>query len=721
MMFTDDTARFLLQLVAVHIAAGTVLAGAVWLAMRALPGLNASTRHAVWLMSLTAVMLMPLLAFTPEFLEPSVDERAVRVSETAAMPASGYEAPSGSTDTRPTETASVATDDAGWTRAAGGAMALIWLGGIVLMSLRLRHSLVLAGRLRADSEPAAPEVRSWFDDARRALGIRQPVDLRIASAATGPLTVGLTHPWVALPRRIPAELPPAALEHALWHELAHVKRRDPWVNLLERIAEILYFYNPAVHLISRELELARESACDDWAIQHSGGARAYADSLLDVFEGLRFPFRPLYAAGCVRGKSQLAQRISHLLDKRSDHSPRRRGPVLAMAGVLLGAGLAGSAWALPRPVDLGLAPSTASASGLSDMLSSATDLSDVDWAEYEDPVDPDMGLLGAAWSGDRARVERLLAEGADPNQVFGRRSSPRTALNAALHSQHFDIARRLVEAGARVDRVVRGDAPPLTAAARAGSVEMVRLLLDRGAPTDQPVEGDGTALISASARGDIKMVELLLARGADPDLYVDGDESPVFKAAAYGHLDVLRRLVAAGADVDREYEGDGTALMIALKNGYRDVAEFLMDQGADLSAFVEGDGTPLIQAVRHGDLEVVRFLLDRGAHVDQAAPGDGSALINAAADGDVAMMRLLLDRGADPNHAVRGDDTPLINAVRSGEIEAVRLLLDNDADPNQKGDPRNRRPGRRTPLGQAERHGHDAIRDLLLNRGAVDD
>ena len=88
-------------------------------------------------------------------------------------------------------------------------------------------------------------------------------------------------------------------------------------------------------------------------------------------------------------------------------------------------------------------------------------------------------------------------------------------------------------------------------AARVGHLEVVRLLLDSGAEVDRVVRGDENALIQASGGGHIDIVELLIAAGADVNARVDAGReyrTPLGQAKRHGHDDVVRLLEAHGAN-----------------------------------------------------------------------------------------------------------------------------------------------------------------------------
>ena len=67
---------------------------------------------------------------------------------------------------------------------------------------------------------------------------------------------------ILLPTSWLTELPPDMLESIIAHELAHIRRGDLWVNLLQRVIEVLLFYHPAVWWLSQRIRVERELCCD---------------------------------------------------------------------------------------------------------------------------------------------------------------------------------------------------------------------------------------------------------------------------------------------------------------------------------------------------------------------------------------------------------------------------------------------------------------------------
>src|SRR5207244_801537 len=105
-----------------------------------------------------------------------------------------------------------------------------------------------------------------FQALRQLAGIRQPVRL-VASPAVGvPAVWGLVRPRLLLPPDLFRELSANQLTWVLLHELAHIRRADLLVALVQRIAQIVYFFHPAVWLANWLIDRQREYACDDAAL-----------------------------------------------------------------------------------------------------------------------------------------------------------------------------------------------------------------------------------------------------------------------------------------------------------------------------------------------------------------------------------------------------------------------------------------------------------------------
>jgi len=167
------------------------------------------------------------------------------------------------------------------------------------------------------------------------------VTLKLSSTAATPAVCGLFHPVILLPMALAARLSAAQLEAVLLHELAHVRRGDPWVNYAQALLQIFYFYNPLLWLANAAIRRAREEAVDELVlVALADEAPLYPETLLQVAKFSMQTPRPGFGwVGILEKKSTVGGRIRLMLHRPWPKSARldiRGGlAVLALAAVLL--------------------------------------------------------------------------------------------------------------------------------------------------------------------------------------------------------------------------------------------------------------------------------------------------------------------------------------------------------------------------------------------------
>ena len=207
------------------------------------------------------------------------------------------------------------------------AIVLLWLAGVAFLSVRLILEWLRARRLVGQStSPARAELQALARRLARALGVRHVVRLLESVVVDVPSVIGLVRPAILLPASTLAGLTPAQLEMILAHELAHIRRHDFLVNLLQSAVETLLFYHPAVWWISRQVRIERENCCDDIAVALCGDPVHYARTLARL-EELR-PHRLPLAVSAAGGS--LFHRVRRLVDR----SARPSGPAVRGASAL---------------------------------------------------------------------------------------------------------------------------------------------------------------------------------------------------------------------------------------------------------------------------------------------------------------------------------------------------------------------------------------------------
>ncbi len=164
-------------------------------------------------------------------------------------------------------------------------LACAWFLGVSLMSLRFMTASFFVFRLRwSGVSLTEPKINELAATLARQIGVWQPWSIRVSSIAQGPLVVGCFRPLILLPATALTHLSASELQAILLHELAHIRRFDLWINLLQALTETLLFFHPAVWWLSRKINEERENCCDDLAAAAIGHREVYAKSLLALAE-----------------------------------------------------------------------------------------------------------------------------------------------------------------------------------------------------------------------------------------------------------------------------------------------------------------------------------------------------------------------------------------------------------------------------------------------------
>jgi Ankyrin repeats (3 copies)/Ankyrin repeats (many copies) len=161
---------------------------------------------------------------------------------------------------------------------------------------------------------------------------------------------------------------------------------------------------------------------------------------------------------------------------------------------------------------------------------------------------PTQGLVVAAQKGDLAKVERLLASGADINS---RGQYRQTALQKAILYEHFQLATLLIDRGANVNATDQYGDTPLATAVMSGNLAVVRRLIKTGANVNCADKEGVTPLMWAANRGSAPIVKLLLEHGGDPNAKnrVKDNEggTPLTYVQSHKHQEIIDLLIAHGA------------------------------------------------------------------------------------------------------------------------------------------------------------------------------
>jgi TonB family protein len=196
-----------------------------------------------------------------------------------------------------------------------------WTSGVAVLALHLSFGWFRLRRIRAQAILLA--VERWpaaVHETARRFGVTR-LRLLVSSVVDGPAVIGFVRPAIVVPASALAGLSPSHLEAILIHELAHLRRGDYLVNVVQCGVEILLFYHPAVWWVSNQIRREREHCCDDVAASLSADRLTYARALTSL-EELRLRSTKL-AVGA--GGGELLHRIRRVLAPNTVERPRVSG------------------------------------------------------------------------------------------------------------------------------------------------------------------------------------------------------------------------------------------------------------------------------------------------------------------------------------------------------------------------------------------------------------
>ena len=211
---------------------------------------------------------------------------------------------------------------------------ILWFGGVVMLSLRLASGWLVTRRMRSVGTDSVPDAcLEAVTRLTHRLRVSRPVRVLQSAVVQVPAVVGFLRPVILLPASALTGLTPLQLDALLAHELAHVRRYDYLVNLVQSVIETLLFYHPAVWWVSRAVREEREHCCDDLAVRACGDAHFYATALLGM-ERLRIS-GPTLAMAATGGGSLMA-RVRRLVAPVQTEFPRWTAGVVAVSLALFG-------------------------------------------------------------------------------------------------------------------------------------------------------------------------------------------------------------------------------------------------------------------------------------------------------------------------------------------------------------------------------------------------
>ena len=553
-----------------------------------------------------------------------------------------------------------------------------WLLGVLVLQLRFLGQVAYVQRLKHYGTQLFPS--SWSDtieELESKLRIQKKVRYLTSLRVESPMVIGWLKPVVLMPRQLLRSLSETEIYAVLAHELAHIRREDFVVNLMQTLLCNVFFFHPGVWWMSNRVDDEREHCCDDLAVAATGQATSYAKTLINVSE--------LQLAR--QSNAQLAMAFSGTSKKRERGGFASRIRRLFMVSNGAGTFREGFATAciLFAAFFVGIA-----ATGHTVQTEEALDILNVESVNVESVNDENLNI-------ENANIKNANIDKVDNAKTD---MSPQSEIK---NTSERDSTREVNRFGIEGERITNWTEPP--------------------APPEDPVVQTETSHegYPISFRTEAAANTELLNGGypisyrteppADPIGQADSRIDALVMACADGDFDFVKTLVKAGIDINGIGSEGFTPLMTAASENEHEIINFLIKEGADVNQESEG-WTALLEAADEGSLESIKLLLKAGANVNYYWTRESpSALTMAASEGHLDCLKLLLENGADIN-GVGNSIPPLHIAAAEDKRDIVDYLISQKVKIDKKD------TAGRTALMYAASEGQEYMVERLLKGGA---
>jgi beta-lactamase regulating signal transducer with metallopeptidase domain len=303
---------------------------------------KAVVRYWVWLLVLVKLILPPSLS-APTGLAYWFGDRLAHVSSAVAPPVVESEPRAaadstalslrsdlgpGSSAARVSQPASAKAEPVHWQAIVLG----LWVVFVAVMIILLIRRAVFVRALVTQSHEPPQAVTGLLAQCSRRMGVRTRLTVRLSPQWASPSVCGIRRPVILIPEEMYGRLSPNELRSILLHELAHVARGDLWLNLVQALLQVAYFFHPLLWLANAQIRRVREQAVDETVLAAMGDeAEDYPRTLISVsklaFGSSSLSLRLL---GVVESKKELTDRIRRIASRPFPKTAR-----LGLAGLLL--------------------------------------------------------------------------------------------------------------------------------------------------------------------------------------------------------------------------------------------------------------------------------------------------------------------------------------------------------------------------------------------------
>jgi beta-lactamase regulating signal transducer with metallopeptidase domain len=293
---------------------GAIVAAGLAIALRFAQRASAAHRFATWAAGFGVLVALPFAPAIAHTFSGRLWTSGVGTVGTAALPVTAHPL--------------IALND-GWSLA----IAALWMLVALARALDLAIHVVRLRRLWKSAMPVAPAVLNLGAEIRlRGLEICTTREL------DRPSVIGFFRPRILIPDWLLEKLSPQELEQVVLHEAEHLRRRDDWTNLLQKLCLVVFPLNPALAFVERRMCREREMACDEGVVRRTQAPRAYAACLAGLAEhGIERRAEAL-SLGAFGRRPELVRRVQSILSRRSAMNPLASRAMIGVLGSAMAIG-----------------------------------------------------------------------------------------------------------------------------------------------------------------------------------------------------------------------------------------------------------------------------------------------------------------------------------------------------------------------------------------------
>ncbi len=199
---------------------------------------------------------------------------------------------------------------------------LVWLAAVLAITAWLVYRIIAVRKLIATARDANGFMQDTLRYCCKCLGVNRKIGFKVSVNVTRPIVWGFFHPVIIIPHDLAPSLGARHLRAVLFHEIAHIKRGDLWVNLCQMVLQILYFFNPLLWFANWMIRRLREQAANQTVLDTMGSQSPwYSETLADVTS---MKFKPPVLGIAFVAVEESMGLLPDWINPKAGHLPRKK-------------------------------------------------------------------------------------------------------------------------------------------------------------------------------------------------------------------------------------------------------------------------------------------------------------------------------------------------------------------------------------------------------------